>query len=370
MYRIKIFKSVDDKKLKSHWKEIYSKNNCYPQSSYEWMANWWKYFQKKSRELFIVAVEEDNKIVGIGPFMIEKNILFKELKFVGSGLTDFHEILALSQNRELIYSNILNCILNKHGYDLINLEQISDDSRLYKFLEGNKKLKKREMIKCLTVNFNSSSWEEYSTKLRGKFRRDINRRIRKLTREGKIQFIKLKALEGRKEYLKKLFELHIKKWEQESQVSKLSQENIRKFITKIFLECPDTIIYILSHNNNIVSYELGFFKNDVYYDWNTSYNPEYHAYSVGKVIYKFVAEDLIKNGYKKMNFMRGDYEWKRRWMTDNEKSINYQFLSHLSSTKGYIGARYYLEWRSWLKSRLKNILDKAFIKKILINLRH
>lgn len=370
MYRIKIYKTLENEKLKKHWQEIYSKNNYCPQSSYEWISIWWKYFSKKSRKLFIVTVEENNAIIGIGPFMIEKNFFLKELKFIGTGLTDFHEFLVVHGREESTLSIILNYILNKNNYDIINLEQIADNSRLFHILKKNSQFKKREMIKCPIVNFNSSTWEKYFKYFSRNFRRDWTKKYNRLSREGKLQLIKLKTIKDKMECLGKMFKLHIKRWESKDYASKLSQENIRKFISRLVLEIPEISIYILLYNNEIISYRLGFTKRGVYYAWNSSYDEKYHSYSIGIILLGLIIKDLIENNYQKINFMRGNYNYKRRWMTDEETLTNYQFLAKLNALKGYFGEKYYLNWKWWIKIKFNNIFERALVQKILIKRRH
>jgi len=366
MYSIKIYNNLEDDRLKKHWKEIYSKSNYYLQNSYDWISIWWKHFRKKSRKLFIVTIEENDAILGIAPFMIEGNILIKELRFIGSGLTDFHEILALPEQEENILKYILDFIRTEKKYSVINLEQISDNSELFRILDKDALYTKREMVKCPIANFNASTWDEYRMKLSGKFRRNWNWGFNKLSREGDIKFVWLKDVVKKEDYLEKIFHLHSKRWKYKKRASKFDQEVIQKFITELISEIPEIGICVLIYKEAMISYWIGFLQKDVYYGWNTAFDPAFYKYSVGQILTGLLIQSLIANNFKKFNFMRGDEDYKRKWMTDEETLTNYQFLCKLNPIKGFLGVKYYLEWKWLIKKYFKKIYEKPLVQKILM----
>ncbi|MHA1767790.1 MAG: GNAT family N-acetyltransferase [Promethearchaeota archaeon] len=370
MYKIKTYKTFDDEKLKKSWQNLCLENNYCLQNSYQWALIWWNNFRNKSRELFIVAVEDGDSIVGIGPFMIEKNMFLKELKFIGSGLTDFHDVLAAADQDEDILKSMLEFLSNSKKYSIINLEQVSQDSKLFKVINQNSSFKKREMVKCPIANFNSISWDEYRKKLSGKFRRNWNWGFNKLNISGDLKFLQLRNFNEKREYLEKIFDLHIKRWKYKKKGSKFDQNIIRNFISELILSMPEIEIYILLFNNEMISYWIGFSHDGVFYGWNTSFDTKYYKYSVGQILTGLLIKYLIENNYKKFNFMRGDEDYKRKWMTDDEMLINYQFLSKIKPLSGYIGIKYYLVWKWMIKNKFKIILEKPFIQKILIKLRY
>jgi CelD/BcsL family acetyltransferase involved in cellulose biosynthesis len=365
MYSINTYRTLDDQKLKKYWEKLYSESHLCLQNSYEWISLWWQFFGGKKRALYIVSVEENEKILGIGPFMIEKNKSLKQLKFIGSGLTDYHSVITASQNSKAVISRLLDFITAQKDYHLINLEQIPDNSELYLSLKQDERFTSREMVICPIVNFNAASWEEYFKKFSRNFRRDWTKKYNRLSRIGEIALKKVVTVEDKQEYLEKIFAIHTKRWKQEKHASKLEQDNIRQFISTVALEIPQITIYLLLLDKNIISYRLGFSQGDVYYAWNTSFDPNYYAYSIGRILLGLVIKDLLKSDFTKINFMRGDYDFKRRWMTDETTLSNFQFLSGLNTWRGNIGLKYYMRWKWWAKEKFKKILNKSFVEKIL-----
>jgi len=222
MFDIVVYKNFHNQMLKQSWQNIYYQGDYCPQSSYEWNYYWWKYFGKgKKRSLNIIALKDTGNIVAVAPFMIERifPVPVAQLKFVGSGLTDFHEILISEQvDKEKVLSDLFAFIFKTVNVDLINLEQISDNTYFYLFLNqshwaydnlsrispgtenqtfalvckepftDNGGFRKRLMIRCPVVNFDSMTWDGYLLKLSGNQRRKYKKKLRRLERQGYLDF--------------------------------------------------------------------------------------------------------------------------------------------------------------------------------------
>jgi CelD/BcsL family acetyltransferase involved in cellulose biosynthesis len=370
MYEVKVHKNLDDQRLKQSWEELYAKKHYCLQNSYTWIYEWWKYFQNKNRELFVVTVEDHGKIVGIAPFMIERAILFKQLKFIGSGLTDFHMILTEPDKEKDVAQSLIHFVQKQKQYSLINLEQVPDFSALSKICIENELFQHREMIKCPVVILSQSSWEEYFGKVSKNLKRDWTKKHNKIHREKKVKFEKVNKSEEKKKILTTVFKLHVRRWEGENHFSKFGYRKIQEFLTEVIQKIPQIVIYTLSLDDEIVSYRLGFDQDLVFYDWNTSYNPEYQSYSIGRILLGLIFKDLIENNYKKFNFMRGNEEYKRKWMVEGETLTNYQFLSATRPFIGRMAVHYYLGWKWWMRKRLRRILKISLVQKFLLKMRY
>jgi CelD/BcsL family acetyltransferase involved in cellulose biosynthesis len=370
MYRIQVYESLENHKLEEGWRDIYSINTYCLQSSYEWARIWWKHFQKKSSRLFIVTAEENGRIVGIGPFVIEKNILLRQLRFIGSGLTDYQAILAAPGAEEEITSSILDYALRGKEYGVINLEQIPGDSPLFAVCDRNPFLRKREMIRCPRIIFDSLTWDQYFSGLSRNLRRDWTKKYNRLKREGKLEFRRLNSPDEKGRFMREIFELHIKRWEGQRRQSKLRRPSIRGFISEAALTIPECLIYVLLYNGKIVSYRLGFAQSGVFYDWNTSYDPEYHSRSVGIILLGLAIRDTVDHHYQEFNFMRGDEDYKRKWMTTGRTVTNYQFLAGAPTLSGYLTGKYYLEWKWSAKQVFRRVLETPAVQKILIRMQY
>ncbi len=362
-YQIKSSRTFEDEELVKAWHELYQKGNYMPQSCYEWMSIWWKHFADKNRRLFIVTVEQDKKIVGIAPFMIEKHAFFRQLKMIGSGLTDYHEILTVPDEPHTIIQHIIDFISSSRQYDLVNLEQIPDYSIPYDLLNG--KAHKREMIRCPVINFNSSSWDKYKGKLSRLLRKKWVNRYNRLSKLGHLEVEEVKHNEEKVAILENLFVMHAKRWEFAGFPSKLNNEILQKFLSDIFHIMSEPCIFLLKLDNQIVSYDIGFIKDLCFFDWNGSFDPDYSSYSPGMVLTGLIFKSLIERQFKCCNFMRGNYTFKRRWMTDDHTITNYQFLLPITAVKGGLAVRYYMKYKWWIRKNVFNLFGERKVRKLI-----
>lgn len=365
MYSIKKIDDIENEHLKEAWNRIYEGSNLCPQASYTWNLLWWQHFQKKNRKLHILVALNNDEIVIIAPLMKESIFGFSQLKFIGSGLTDFHYFL--SKNKD--HFNNISPLLFKHisssnCCNLINLEQIPYNSETYNFVSKNKTSTTREMVRCPIVNLNSNTWEDYIAKLTHKTRHQWKKKYNNLRKLGKIKVDMLDKVDKKYQYIDELFLLHIRRWDIANSESKFTLNSIQQFVKSVVMSMEETVIYVLYLNDKIISYRLGFRQYPIYYDFNTSFDPLYAKYSVGMVLNGLVINDLLDKGYKKICYMRGNYDWKRRWMTDNETIINYQVLIPNTPFIGFLGVSYYSKWKWRLKKNLSGLINNRFIQKI------
>jgi CelD/BcsL family acetyltransferase involved in cellulose biosynthesis len=79
--------------LEEEWEDLY--RNCArvtPFQSWAWLYSWWEYYGE-GRELRIVTVRDGGLLVGLVPLMLERGQIFGRLLFLGSGITDHHDVL-------------------------------------------------------------------------------------------------------------------------------------------------------------------------------------------------------------------------------------------------------------------------------------
>ncbi|MBD3198077.1 MAG: GNAT family N-acetyltransferase [Candidatus Lokiarchaeota archaeon] len=368
---IKIFTSFDDEKLKKAWRRILKENDYFVQNSFEWCDTWWKFFKNENRSLHIITVLKNGIIAGIVPMFLEKSIHMKKLKFIGSGLTDFHEFLIDKYNGySLIIKTIINYLYKCEKWDVVLLENVNNKEVIYKHLT-EAGIDKKKQSEITILNISGYSWEEYfKTVSNHKFRYEIKRRKKKLEKEKNPRFELINSSNFSSAHLDLVFDLHVRRWQEVNRNSKLTIKTIDLFLREILTNCIENgkaFLYLLYDDKTLISYRLGFVSGQTFFDWNTSYNPAYAKYAPGQLIIGYVLEDLINRGFRCFNFMRGDYQYKKKWVPENNEnnSINFLFAIGKRSIKGNILEKYYLVWRDVIKNKLGAILSNKYTRLIL-----
>lgn len=302
---------------------------------------------------------------------IQTRLGFRQLRFVSTGLTDFHQFLV----ERRFYSDSIAFILEYLGgfrkWDIVYLDQINDEDSLYKYLENNNHSKRKYRIGCPIIDIDGLTWDEYISNIKsGNLRKDYRRKSHKLERETDPEFVSANKEEELKIYIGELFRLHVERWLYEGENSKFKADDLKSFMKEVLpllIKEQRAILYVLKDGSNLVSYRLGFTQNRIFYDWNTSFDTKYVRYSPGKIITGYVIKDLIESGYRTFNFMRGDYEYKKQWMHRDREHVsgNYLFIFAKNSLRGKILERYYLNWRDNIKERFEVVINNKHFRSML-----
>ncbi|SLM28697.1 hypothetical protein MTBBW1_1470010 [Desulfamplus magnetovallimortis] len=368
MMDIQTYSNINDKKLVSSWKSIVQKNDYLPQSTYEWCSTWWKYLSESKDELHIIAVMDDREIVGIAPMFIKKNFLNKQLKFIGTGLTDFHELLIIKKNYEIVFNRLLKYFKSFSKWDIVLFEQVNNECSDYIFLMQNS-VKNKFLIECPIIDIANTSWDAYVRNINNSKHRYHIRNKLKIYKKQQFSFQKINRDKFVKLNLAKLVHTHIDRWKQVKMDSKFKNPNVSKFLVEVFYQLFNqdlAVCYLIKNNAEIVAYRLGFAVNKVFYDWNTSFNPNYSNYSPGLTSVALTIMDMIENDYRQFHFMRGGYDYKKRWMMKGHDHIsqNYLFLLSKPNLKGKILEQYYLEWRDQIKKYFNKIIQIPYFRRL------
>lgn len=365
---IQIHNDITNKKLVDSWKAIVEKNGYLPQSTYEWCATWWKHFSDSKTKLHIITVLEDSDIIGIAPMFIIKNFLNKQLKFIGTGLTDFHELLIAKSKYEDVFNQLLEYFNSFNKWDVVLFDQINNELSDYNYLLGNS-IKNKFVIECPIIDITNTSWDGYIKNLNSKNQRKMIRRRIKEYEDQNFTFQKITEENVANLNIKELIYTHINRWNQEQMDSKFKKSNYSNFVVEVFyqmLKSHLAVCYVVKNNAEIVSYILGFITNKIYYVWNTSFNPKYSNHSPGLIIEALTIMDLIENQYRQFHFMRGGYDYKKRWMMKGHDHIsqNYLFLLSKPNLKGKVIENYYLDWRDQIKKKFNRIILNRNFRKL------
>lgn len=71
--------------------------------------------------------------------------------------------------------------------------------------------------------------------------------------------------------------------------------------------------FTLRHQGRLLAYRYGFLQSGTFFDWITSYDPEFFPYSIGKLMLWDLIERLCAQGVARLDFMAGEEDYKLKW---------------------------------------------------------
>lgn len=290
--------------------------------TFDWLLNWW---QKNNKEnsLFIVVVREGNKPVGIAPFALTRRFGFRQLRFLGSGISDYEDIIACgkTEEREKVTNEIIRALSWVKGWDILKLECLKQSSPNLSSFRGIKDSN-------LGVSFQmhkdgapyletSLGWDAFCSGLAKKFLADTKRQRARLFKENK-DFLAEKVVnkEELKFLLDTLVAFHIKRRKSQKTKSILENKVARDFMKDIALRLFDKgrlDFRVIRYNGSIAAMHLGFKHLDTFYYYMPVFNEDFQQYSIGRLLLFDLIQHSFKDGIKKFDLMLGEEKYKSDW---------------------------------------------------------
>lgn len=302
--------------------------------THEWMLSWWKVYGAGA-DLFILACRsvENRSLVGILPLYRKPEGYFPRvniLRFIaGNNVgSDFLEPIYLPDECQNIFKTFIEYLQNNlKEWDVVEFSSVELNSIFYSFLNSKKNI--------LSIYFSENtqlcpyvslpkSWEELLASVSKKVRQKVGYYRRSLERHGSYEIYRIADKSKLNESITNL--MHIRKQRLESKginFDKVS-DNYRKFHTSVmenFLEKGWLQLCFLKFQNKPVAFVYQFvFQRRVFF-YQTGFDKELSALSVGFVLLGHVIEDAIRDKNNCFEFLRGDEKYKYDWNVSKIRQI-------------------------------------------------
>lgn len=320
--------------------------------AYPWgiqMESWWllPYLETLAERPLAIVLRDGNDTVAYGFFERRRASLAfrglvrkRVLTFLSQGPSDFSDLL-LAPGAEpgevaTAFAEVLRGISR---IDEIRLEQFPENSRVARGLSAATGAKLQDWVRIYFADLKNG----YEPLWRGagrNARRDIHKKERKLLERFEIRYDALmKECEG---IISEIILLNQKRKDRRSPF--LGKR--ANFTLRMIRECQARgrlFIFTMRADGNLISYRLGFIRDGIFWDWNTSYDPDLFEMSPGKVHLAHILKYAVDNGFKEFNFMRGGEDYKRIWSTGH--TMNRALVLPLPTFRMRVAGAWARRWR-------------------------
>jgi len=337
--------------LKERWDALLeesSDNNIF--LTWEWLFIWWRHYGK-GKQLRILLIKEQDKIIGIlplmqwqykkGPFHVNvlENICAEECDYSGVILTERidESIAVLLDYLSKITSDGKTFVRIWHVPIASSFLTVLQKS--YPLYAKSLALDERLSSYCIYITL-PATWEGYFQNLGRKTRRNIRRLSNLLERDHKVEFKKYSGDDEIQNKLEILFHLHQQRWQGKDNGSKFLETRAREFYidaSEAFQEKGWLDLSFLDIGGKIVSIEWGFNYDESYWSMTSSFDCDYSRYSVGNIHAMHLVKAAICNGQLKYYMLKGTEEYKSHYTKTKASNILIT-LSH-NSLKGKFRVR-------------------------------
>ncbi|MBS3149634.1 GNAT family N-acetyltransferase [Candidatus Woesearchaeota archaeon] len=304
--------------------------------TWEWVYEWFDIFGSRFK-LYIITIKENDCLIGIAPFIINKNNLSKMqiINYLGSTsvCSDYLDLIIKRGYEDDVIIEIFNFLKNNNKeWDIIILGDMNLDSQNLNLIEKHAKnnnfvLKSKVITKCPYITL-PRDFRQFLARFGHDSRYKFRRSQRKLKEDLKSSII---SVDNENELLKSMnmiFKLNSKRWRKEGIKGSFYNEDIRNFninVSKRFLKNGWLQLDYMTIGDRVIAYCHNFkFENKIY-GYSTSHDPDpsLTKLGVGRILQLKCIENAINSGVIEYDLLRGTSDYKYSFSKEERTLVSF-----------------------------------------------
>lgn len=333
-------------------------NNLVDDSAYpnvflrwEWVGTWWKYFGG-GRPLRVYLVYDGSQLVGILPLYARRRALCgisrrMVLAPIGFGGPTCPEYLGLIVHREALEAVVQRLAAELRSPDdrwtAIELPDVAPDDRgthaLVEALAAEYPSLATPGVRCPAI-FLPDSYEALLGRLSSHRRQREKYQVRRTKRECAAEVISIESSKQVEDVFPLMIELSASSCTRAGHASPFSNARYACFHREIMARMSETgllKLFVLELHGQPAAYVYGFLYDSRYSFFQTGFDSQASRYSPGDVILQMTFQELIREGVREFDYLRGEESYKYVF-ADHERQTT-SFFVFRSLGLGYLSRR-------------------------------
>lgn len=272
----------------------------------------WSRSFKPESDYRLMLVKENDAIIGAAPLAIDGD----SASFIGDADVCDYLDFSIVPGKEREFYGVLIDDLIERGVNELDLRCLRPESTVSSCL--NEMVRGRggtffEQPDGVSLEMElPSSWDEYLGMLNGKQRHEVRRKLRKLHDEAEVRF---HVLEKANE-IDRALGVFLKMFrESRSDKAVFMHAGMESYFRSMMLSMADEgllRLFVLDVNKSAAAAAVCFEFRETMYLYNSAYDPDYSALSVGLLCKILSIRRGIECGLKKYDFLKGAEPYKSR----------------------------------------------------------
>jgi CelD/BcsL family acetyltransferase involved in cellulose biosynthesis len=343
---------------------------------WHWNRAWWRmYAPPQSKLLLIACRDRSGHLVGLAPFYqhsrsVDGLVRVQEICFIGTGidlLTSEHlDIIARNGYQDLVGQEIATCLQQQSGWQRLWLWGIHADSPVLPHFAktfGNA----LTVVPCDRLPYvsTSSDWATVKRGFGANLRTNIDRYIRRIQKEYKCQFYRVRSPEQLEEFMDVFVRLHQDRWQSKGKPGSFTLPRFKEFMHETVRHAfyyNRARLWMLYLDGQCVAVLQAFVDRGVAHYFQGGFKSGYEKYHLGSVMNALSLQDCLQaDDIHEFDFMGGGSRYKENWTKTGIDAIECEVLRAGSRTRLLEAIRY-------LKCVHRGIFPQTFrtiIQKIL-----
>ncbi|RPH92007.1 MAG: GNAT family N-acetyltransferase [Lysobacterales bacterium] len=331
--------------------------------TWEWAYTWWLHVSGK-RRIHIVVVRLGSLLIALAPLALRPASLkrlmpWRVLEFLASGSvgSDYLSFLIRPGHEQIAVREIARC-LDQSGrmLELVRIEKSSAS-----MAELSRQLREAGWKSVgLTTNYcpysilSGHTWESYFGSLHANHRINLGKMLRRLHKDFDVS-LRVAASESERQWAMDVFvRLHLRRWSDKGGSTALNRKELIDFhraFSEISLERGWLKLYTLLLDGVPVSSLYVFKYREVYYHYQSAFDPDYRKYSLGTVIIALAIKDAIEDRAVEFDFLHDNESYTYLWARQERELMRLELYPARRMGSVY---RHSAAMKHWIKRLVHN----------------
>lgn len=313
--------------LETDWTALHQAAGAGVFQSFEWQRAWWRHLGEadRRRALHLVTLREGGRLVGVAPLQLERvpaigPLRLRRLAFLGAPLTDYLDLLVLPGREEACCEALAAHLATLRGAaDVLSLGDVPDASPARRpllaalqrhGLQGQAFVSERCPRTAL-----GETWQATLDAMAGQHRRQLAKRCRQLQEGFAVELEVCRRAEDLDGDVEAFMAMHQHRWTSVGRRGVYADPPVAAFqreVARRFFERGWLYLAFLKVDGARVSALCGFKHGGAlaYYLNGTAEAGEARRFSPGLVHHCLCMQDLIPQGVRTYDFLRGTERYK------------------------------------------------------------
>ena len=283
-----------------------------------WVGVSHEYFWR-FEELSLITLRENGALAGVAPIGFFKTGGTVRARFVTEpAVTDYADFIVGQKHRALLIGKSIQAVREEAGGDavILDLRPLRGDSpTIWAFenlaAQNGLRVRKFEETRAPYLEL-PDSFDAYLYKLRKKDRHELRRKLSRIQRLAEVNFEVFRTPQEVAEHLDDFFRLFALSCPEKRE---FLTPGIEAFFREVFVVLARqgwVRLYFLRADGWRVAAFLTLDYGDTLFVYNSGFDPQAAELSPGIVLIARIIEEAIAEGKKKLDFLRGQEEYKYR----------------------------------------------------------
>lgn len=298
--------------------------------TWEWQTTWWRYLGAARGPLYLLALREAGRLIGIAPLYFSQYERRNTLHVVGClEVADYLDLIVEEGQETAVYQAFLDWLAGPTApaWEAVDLCNQPARSLAYTVLPDLARARgwavqvhQEDVCPVIALPPASSEpgfdgWEAYLATLDKKERHEIRRKLRRVEREAPDAAVRfVRQPDGLTDSMNTFIALHrLSRRDKDAFMDEAMQRFFQAIAAVLAEQGWLQLSFLEIEDRPIASYFCFEYKNEVQV-YNSGYDPAAYAQlSPGWVLLARLIQEAIRQGRARFDFLQGDEDYKHRF---------------------------------------------------------